>query len=75
VVEKSQIRPTSDRAYYKGETEAVLEACGQGLALRAGVCGFRMLYRACSGGQLELARGLLELGAVVDSRIVTAGTR
>ena len=51
----------------KGETEAVLEACRQhqGLVLRANVHGRRLLHRACIGGHLELARGLLDLGAVV----------
>ena len=53
-----------------GETEAVLEACrqNQGLVLRADVGGHRLLHHACIGGHLELARGLLDLGAVVDAR-------
>ena len=61
----------SDRAG-RGETEAVLEACRQhqGLVLRAGGGGSRLLHRACIGGHLELARGLLDLGAVVDAREV-----
>ena len=60
----------SDRAQ-RGETEAVLEACRQhqGLVLRAGgLYGRTLLHEACIGGQLELARGLLDLGAVVDAR-------
>ena len=55
----------------RGETEAVLEACRQhqGLVLRVGgLYGERLLHEACSGGHLELARGLLDLGAVVDAR-------
>ena len=54
----------------RGETEAVFEACRQhqGLMLRADVDGDRLLHRACDGGHLELARGLLDLGAVVDAR-------
>ena len=54
----------------RGETEAVLEACRQhqGLVLRANVIGWRLLHCACGGGHLELARGLLDLGAVVDAR-------
>ena len=61
----------SDRAR-RGETEAVLEACRQhqGLVLRAkGISGQRLLHEACRGGHLELARGLLDLGAVVDARV------
>ena len=59
-----------DRARTRGETEAVLEACRQhqGLVLRASVNGNRLLHYACFGGHLELARGLLDLGAVVDAR-------
>ena len=58
-----------DRAR-SGETEAVLEACRQhqGLVLRADVNRYRLLHHACRGGHLELARGLLDLGAVVDAR-------
>jgi len=58
-----------DRAR-RGETEAVLEACRQhqGLVLRADVNGWRLLHLACNGGHVELARGLLDLGAVVDAR-------
>ena len=54
----------------RGETEAVFEACRQhqGLVLRADVGGYRLLHRACGGRHLELARGLLDLGAVVDPR-------
>ena len=53
-----------------GETEAVLEACRQhqGLVHRATMSGDRLLHFACKGGNLELARGLLDLGAVVDAR-------
>ena len=48
----------------------MLEACRQhqGLVLRANVIGWRLLHFACDGGHLELARGLLDLGAVVDAR-------
>ena len=54
----------------RGETGAVLEACRQhqGLVLRAGMDGNRLLHYACLGGRLELARGILDLGAVVDAR-------
>ena len=64
----SQLSDSAER----GETEAVLEACRQhqGLVLRADVAGDRLLHRACIGGHLELARGLLDLGAVVDARDV-----
>ena len=59
-----------DRAK-RGETEAVLEACRQhqGQVLRAGgLYGERLLDKACDVGHLELARGLLDLGADVDAR-------
>ena len=48
----------------------MLEACRQhqGLVLRADGIGYRLLHHACIGGHLELARGLLDLGAVVDAR-------
>jgi hypothetical protein len=50
----------------------VLEACRQhhGLVVRADMVGWRLLYCACIGGHLELARGLLDLGAVVDARAI-----
>jgi len=54
-----------------GETEAVLEACRnhQGLVLRADdENGWRLLHRVCSRGHLELACGLLDLGASVNAR-------
>ena len=57
------------RAYY-GETETVLAAVKRDprLATRADEDGVRLLFRACLGGRLELARGLLVLGAQVNAR-------
>ena len=48
----------------------MLEACRQhqGLVLRTNVDRERLLDRACFAGHLELARGLLDLGAVVNAR-------
>ena len=53
-----------------GETETVLAAVKRDprLATRANEYGYRLLYRACHGGRLELARGLLVLGAQVNAR-------
>ena len=38
------------------------------LAIRATAFGDRLLYRACQGGHLELARYLLVLGAQINAR-------
>ena len=53
-----------------GETETVLAAVKRDprLATRANEDGDRLLYRACLGGHLELARGLLVLGAEINAR-------
>ena len=55
---------------YDGETETVLAAVKRDprLATRANGDGYRLLYHACQGGHLELARGLLVLGAQVNAR-------
>ena len=53
-----------------GETETVLAAVKRDprLATRANELGYRLLYNACQGGHLELARGLLVLGAQINAR-------
>jgi hypothetical protein len=55
---------------YEGDTETVLAAVKRDprLATRANEHGFRLLYRACMKGHLELARGLLVLGAQINAR-------
>ena len=55
---------------YEGETETVLAAVKRDprLATRTNEHGIRLFYRACAGGHLELARGLLVLGAQVNAR-------
>ena len=55
---------------YRGETETVLAAVKRDprLATRANESGYRLLYHACWRGRLELARGLLVLGAQVNAR-------
>ena len=54
----------------EGETEIVLAAVKRDsrLATRANGSGARLLSYACWGGRLELARGLLVLGAQVNAR-------
>ena len=57
------------QAYY-GETETVLAAVKRDprLATRANESGIRLLSYACQRGRLELARGLLVLGAQINAR-------
>jgi hypothetical protein len=54
----------------RGETEAVLSAVDQDrkLATRIGDWEQRLLHRACEKGHVELARGLLARGALVELR-------
>ena len=54
----------------RGEAETVLAAVKRDprLATRVGEHGRRLLYWACWGGQLELARGLLVHGAQINAR-------
>ena len=56
---------------WRGEAETVLAAVKRDprLATRANEDGRRLLYRACLGGHLELARGLFVHGAQINARI------
>ena len=58
------------RQAFIGETETVLAAVKRDprLATRANENGYRLLDCACAGGNLELARGLLVLGAQINAR-------
>ena len=55
---------------YEDETETVLAAVKRDprLANRAGEHGYRLLYLACDGGHLELARGLFVYGTQISAR-------
>jgi len=56
-----------------GKTEDVLKVVKdqKGLVLRSGIGGgWRLLDRSAIDGHLELTRGLLDLGAVVDARTI-----
>ena len=54
----------------RGETAAVLAAVDldPALATRGNAGGVRLLHRACSGGHLELATGLLDRGSDMHAR-------
>ena len=57
---------------YDGKTETVLSAVKRDprLATRTNEHGERLLYYACAGGRLELARGLVVLGAQIHARVL-----
>ena len=54
----------------RGETDVVLAAVDAepGLATRAGMFGLTLLHRACSGGHVDLTRGLLDRKANIHQR-------